>query len=167
MSIVYGGPPYGWNTSQRLSDIEQMLYTFPRINEHIVPLTTYLLYAKSQLRFDLSTQFTAVFSENMKNKFIEYLRDLQDRAKVQVPLDEGNFKAEVAAFGDLETAIKRPHLDVSPVYRYAAAVQQGALSFIDDQLIADAVSVLRVNPYMFFAYGEGYVSLMPIAWGDL
>lgn len=167
MAIVYGGPPYGWNTSQRMHDIEQMLYTFPRVNERIMPLTTYLLYAKSQLRFDLSTQFTAVFSENMKNKFVEHLRELEEKAKVQVSLDDGNFKAEVAAFGDMETAIQHPHLDVSPVYRYAAAVQQGLLAYIDDQLIADAVAVLRVNPYLFFAYGEGYVPLMPIAWEDL
>lgn len=167
MSIVYGGPPFGWNTSQRIAEIEQMLYTFPRINDRILPLTTYLLYAKSQLRFDLSTQFTAVFSENMKNKFIEHLRELSEKAKVQVSLDAGNFKAEVAAFGDMEVAIKSPHLDVSPVYRYAAAVQQGLLAYIDDTLIADAVAVLRVNPYLFFAYGKDYVPLMPIAWEDL
>ena len=167
LSIIYGSPPYGWNTQQRMADIQKLLYTLPRIQEHVPPLTTYLLFAKARLRFDLTTQFTAIFSENMKAKFVEYMKELDDRSKVQAALDDGNFKAEVAAFGDLETAIKKPHLDVSPVYRYAAAVQQGLLAYIDDSLISEAVSALRVNPYLFFAYGDAYVPLMPIAWEGL
>lgn len=168
MSIVYGSPPYGWTTPQRLDEIEFMLRGFPKVHDNLsVPLTTYLLFARSSLRFDLSTLYSAVFSEKTKNIFPEHLRELKEQAKVQVALDDGNFKAEVAAFGSLEGAIVEPHLDVSPLYRYMAAIQQGMLTVVDDSLVAAACMKLRENPYLYFAYGEDYVPLMPIAWEDL
>lgn len=168
MAVVYGSPPYGWTTAQRLEEISFMLASFPKITDtHTVPLTTYLLFAKGSLRFDLSTLYSAVFSEKIKNIFLEHLRELQDQARVQVSLDDGNFKAEVAAFGSLEEAITAPHLDVSALYRYMAAIQQGMLMCVEDSLVAEAVRGLRSNPYLYFAYGDDFVPLMPIAWEEL
>ena len=167
MSVVYGSPPYGWTTPDRLSSIQAMLMMFPKIRDRVVPLTTYLLYAKSSLRLDLVTRYEAVFSERMRSSFVDHLDILRNQASVQVPLDDGNFKAEVTAFANMEMAIMAPHLDVSPLYRYMVAIQQGMLMCVDDNLVADAVSCLRTNPYLYFAYGQDFEDLMPIAWGDL
>ena len=164
LCVVYGSPPYGWTTTDRLSAMANFVLTLRPIHGRPVPLSTYLLYAKSVLRFDLSTNFTAVFSEKIKNSFSEHLITLEDTAKVQVALDDGNFKAEVAAFGDMAIAITSPHLDISALYRYMAAIQQGMLSCITDSLVADAVHCLRSNPYLYFSYGDDYIELMPVTW---
>ena len=161
---VYGSAPYGWLTEDKVRDIYQMLLLFPQIRGNHPPLTTYLLFARSCLRFDLTTNYNAVFSEKMKNSFVEHLRSLEDEARVQVELDDGNFKAEVAAFGSIENAVKSPHLDITPLYRYMAAIQQGMLSCVTDELVTASVQCLRVNPYLYYAYGPGYTELMPIAW---
>lgn len=164
LAAVYGSPPYGWTTPERLAEISATIVSLPSVRGKPFPLTTYLLFARSSLRFDLSTQFSAVFSEKIKNSFSEHLRTLPSNAKVQVSLDDGNFKAEVVAFGDLAIAISEPHLDISPLYRYMAAIQQGMLSCITDRLVAEAVHCLRVNPYLYYEYGDDYTVLMPITW---
>lgn len=164
LSVVYGSPPYGWTTPERLSEIASMVAALPTVRGRSFPLTTYLLFARSHLRFDLSTQFSAVFSEKIKNSFSEHLLTLPTNAKVQVSLDDGNFKAEVVAFGDMSVAISEPHLDISPLYRYMAAIQQGMLSCVTDSLVADAIHCLRVNPYLYYEYGDDYTTLMPITW---
>lgn len=162
---VYGSLLYPWVSSDaRRDEIAAAMNSFPRIRDNVVPLTTFLLFAKKELGLTLSIQFTAVFSEKIKNSFLEHLLTLEDQSRVQVALDDGNFKAEVAAFGNMEEAITHPHLDVSPLYRYMAALQQSLLVCVDDKLISDAVSWLRYNPYLYFAYGDAYVPLMPVAW---
>lgn len=167
LSVVYGSPPYGWNTYERFSHIQEVLRQLPKVNGREVPLTTYLLFAKASLRMDLIIRFDVVFSENLQSQFASHMRQLEDQSKVQVTLDDGNFKAEVTAFASLEMAIKEPHLDVSPLYRYMVAIQQGMLTCIEDSLVSEAISALRVNPYLYFAYGPDFEVLMPVTWEDL
>ena len=165
--MCYNGVPYGWNTVERLSAIDSFVSGLRRIEGLEVPLTTFLAFAKAHLRIDLVATFASVFSEKMKMMFEAHLSELADKAKVQVGLDDGNFKAEVAAFGDISRAVTNPHLEISALYRYMAAVQQSQLDAISDALVAEAVGVLRDNPYLYFAYGTEFLQLMPIAWEDL
>lgn len=167
LSLAYGGIPYGWSAPDKFSAIEQFMASFPLIEGRQAPLSTFLLYVKTQLRLDLTATFQTVFSEKMKNSFSEHLRELSNRANVQAGLDDGNFKAEVAAFGDIAKAVSSPHLEISALYRYMAAVQQSLLDVVTDALLKAATAELRENPYLYFAYGRSFLPLMPIAWEAL
>lgn len=167
MSIVYGSPPYGWVTASRLEAVQALILMLPKVHGRDMLLTTYLLFARSSLRFDNSANFDAVFSDKMKSAFIEHTSTLRSQAPVQVALDGGNFRAEVTAFSSMELAITDPHLDVSALYRYMVAIQRGMLMCVDDTLVEEAVSALRTNPFLYFAYGDDFIPYMPIAWEDL
>ena len=167
LNLCYQGVPYGWNATERLSEIGNFMSEFERIEGQEVPLSTYLIFTKTQLRLDLTAAFNAVFSAKLKESFRSRLQELKDKARVQVGLDDGNFKAEVAAFGDIAKAVTSPHLEISALYRYMAAVQQSQLEVITDALVAEATAVLRENPYLYFAYGRDFLPLMPIAWEAL
>ena len=167
LALVYGGVPYGWSAPDKFSAIDIYMSSFPPIEGRQVPLSTFLLFAKTQLRIDLIATFATVFSEKLKNSFSDHLTELSRRANVQAGLDDGNFKAEVAAFGDIAKAVLTPHLEISALYRYMAAMQQSLLDAVTDELVKDAVAGLRENPYLSFAYGKAFLQLMPIAWEAL
>lgn len=167
--VVYGGVPQPW--AFRLNEIadfiENKIPHMFSLEEKHTPLSTYLIYAKGEARFDLQLAFNVVFSEKMKNSFCTHWTEMKENSKVQVNLDVKNLKSEVNAFGSIESAIVNPHLDISPIYRYTTAIQQSLLHLVDEDLVAKAVLMLRTNPYLFFAYGEDYVDLMPITWEDI
>lgn len=164
--IVYGGIPQAW--SSRLNDIACFISAIPKLDrEHCVPITTYLIYARQETRFDLQTAYNAIFSANLSKKFEEAMPVMQEEACVQVKLDVKNMESEVNAFGSLDSAITNPHLDISPVYRYTVAIQQSLLHLIDEDLVSKAITMIRRNPYLFWAYGDAYIDLMPISWEDV
>ena len=163
---VYGSSIESW--SHKLPEISGYMAQFPPVTEgKRVPLVTFLIFAKKQVRLDNAKFFSAIFSEKNATAFMQELPIMAEHAKVQASVDAKNFESEYKAFGDLESAITKPHLDISPVYRYAAAVQYGLLFTISEQLLTFAIRQLRANPFLYFAYGEDYIDLLPIPWEGL
>ena len=167
--IVFDPPP-GW-VHTKTAEIEKFFEDFPLISGNRLPLSTYLIFAKNRVRFDLSTLFATLFSSSMKAQFLEQLPQMKEEASLQAELDQKNFESEVKAFDNsddpIAAAIIAPHLDISEVYRYAAALQASCLFAVNADLFDAAVYQLRANPYLYFAYGDAYMGLMPISWEDL
>lgn len=163
---VYGSPLDSWRS--RVPEINGFMSKFPDVREgKQVPLVAFLLFAKKFVRIDNSKFFTAIFSQANADRFLQELPIMEEHAKVQAAVDAKNFESEYKAFGDLEKVITAPHLDISAVYRYAAAVQYGYLFAISEQLVSTAIGQLRSNPYLYFAYGDDYIELLPIPWEAL
>lgn len=160
---LYGVPLDSWK--HQLPEINRYMSVFPPVTEgRPVPLITFLVFAKKFVRPDNAKFFTAIFSRDNSTRFLQEQPVMESNAKVQASVDSKNFESEVKAFGDTEAAITKPHLNISPIYRYAAAVQYGYLFAVTDKLLEDAIAQLRANPYLYFAYGNDYVELMPIPW---
>lgn len=167
---VYGSSPDVWrHYAERLAvKLEERASNIPPAAPgKPIPPVTYLLYVKRNTRFDVSMLLNVILSDKHLDAFVSETATMQSNAKIQTVLDVKNFKAEVEAFGNIHEAITDPHLEVSALYRYMAALQQGHLSSITPKLIQDAVYQLRCNPYLYFAYGEDHLELMPIPWEGL
>ena len=163
---LYGAPLESWRRAAW--DIAKYMDEFPPIVEgKPVPLITFVIFAKKFVRTDNSKYVSAIFSKDNAMRFKQELPIMAENAKVQASVDSKNFESEVKAFGDTEAAITKPHLNISPIYRYAAAVQNGYIFAVTDKMLEDAIAQLRANPYLYFAYGEDYVELMPIPWEGL
>jgi hypothetical protein len=162
---LYGAPLDSWRRSAW--DIAKYMSNLPPIAGKQVPLITFVIFAKKFVRTDNAKYVSAIFSRDNATRFTQELPIMEESAKVQASVDSKNFESEVKAFGDTEAAITKPHLNISPIYRYAAAVQNGYIFAVTDKMLEEAIAQLRANPYLYFAYGEDYVELMPIPWEAL
>ena len=144
-----------------------VLDTLPKVNNRPMPYVTYFLYVRNEGSLNTARFVDAFLAKSIVDRFANNCPAMQDAANVTASVDFRCFESEVKAFSDVEEAIANPHLDISPLYRYMGAVQQGYIVLITDKLKQEAVLQLRTNPYSFFAYGEDYVPLMPIMWGEL
>ena len=165
LTLCYGDYPPGW--SNQFSDILRALEVLPKVNGRDMPLVTYFFYVTTEKSLNTMRFVNAFISETVVKDFIGACSMLEDNAKVTAAVDFQCFDAEVRAFENTEEAIQDPHLDVSPLYRYLAAVQQDQIVLITDDLQKKAIHQIRQNPYSFFAYGEDFVPLMPITWGEI
>ena len=166
LRLCYGEYPYGW--SNRFPDIMRKLdEDLPKVNNRNMPYSTYFLHTLSEGSLTTAAYIDVVVSEPKIKKFLETCQALEDAAKVTAVTDFQCFEKEVEAFDSQQEAIQNPHLDISPLYRYMAAVQQDQIVLITDELQAQAIHQLRMNPYGYFAYGDDFVPFMPITWGDL
>lgn len=166
ITLTYGCIPNGWNS--RLNDIEVALSKLPLMsNGRMMPLSTYFLRVVSKTNIASMVFVNPVISaDNIKN-FIDSYPELEESAKLEGVVDVKNFCSEVEAFGSIADAITAPHLEISPLYRYIAAVQQSCSILISDDMFESAKRHLRRNPYRFFAYGEESTDYMPLTWEEL
>lgn len=167
LTVMYGSPPFGL-TPTIVREIQTRFDQIPDPSPgYKYPIISFLVFATQNCRFDLSTLYRVVFSDGMFKRFYNQIPVLQEEARTQAVLDAKNFESEVKAFKDIEAAIKNPHLDISELYRYMVALQQGMLFCIEDKLITKAITALRRNPYLYFAYGDEFIELMPTGWEEL
>lgn len=164
--LTYGCMPTNWNS--RLPDIEAALSKLPPLsNGRLMPLSTYFLSVVSKTNIASMVFVNPIISEENIKKFIDRYPEMEEAAKVEGTVDVKNFCSEVDAFGSVSDAITAPHLEISPLYRYIAAIQQSCSILIDDSLFESAKRHLRRNPYRFFAYGDESIEYMPLTWEEI
>ena len=166
IALTYGCIPNGWQ--QRLKEIEVALSKLPPMsNGLLMPLSTYFFRVVSNTNVASMVFVNSVISDDNIKKFIDLCPELEEAAKVEGTVDVKNFYSEVDAFGSVYDAITAPHLEISSLYRYIAAIQQSCSMLIDDNLFESAKRHLRRNPYRFFAYGDESTQYMPLTWEEI
>lgn len=164
--LTYGCMPNNWGN--RLSDIEAALSKLPPLSNGLpMPYSTYFFRVVSKTNISSMVFVNSVISQDNIQKFIDIYPELEEAAKVEGKVDVKNFCSEVEAFGSISDAITSPHLEISALYRYIAAIQQSCSILITDDLFEAAKRHLRRNPYRFFAYGEESISYMPLTWEEI
>lgn len=164
--LTYGCVPNGWKN--RIQDIETALQKLPLMsNGLLMPLSTYFFRVVSKTNVASMVFVNSVISSENIQKFIDSYPELEESAKVEGTVDIKNFCSEVEAFGSISDAITAPHLEISPLYRYIAAVQQSCSILINDEMFEAAKRHLRRNPYRFFAYGDESIPYMPLVWEEI
>lgn len=166
LTRVFGAVPSNWE--HRLPDMERVLTTLPPVDpDRPMPFVTYLLFAVKALNLTAMSYVDNVIGEKTLQSFKEECQGMRETAAVMAVVDAKNFEAEVKAFNDIPTAITNPHLDISPLYRYMAAIQQDYIFLLTPEFQNAAKLVILYNPYMYNAYGDEFVSLMPMAWEEV
>lgn len=165
LTICYDTYPQQW--VNRFPGIMAKLDTLPKVSDNKMPYVTYFLYVHSNESLNTIRFVDAFMSDKVFNAFVNACAGMEKEAGIMASVDFRNFKAEVEAFSNMEEAITNPHLEVSALYRYMAAMQEDYIFLVTQELQADAVKQLRTNPYRYYAYGEHYLPLMPITWGGL
>lgn len=165
LALCYDDYPKSWDS--KFSCIMEKLNNLPLVNGRPMPYITYFLYVHCNHSLATISYIDAVIADKIIEGFKSSCPGMEQAAAVLASVDFSNFKAEVEAFSNIQEAITNPHLDVSALYRYMAAVQEDYLFLITDELQGAAVKQLRENPYRYHAYGDHYLSLMPITWRGL
>ena len=166
LTLCYGEYPMGWRS--QFPEIMQVLSDLPKVNDREMPYVTYFIFVTTEKSLATMRFINAFTHPGLVKEFITTrCPALEDSAKVTAAVDFHCFDAEVKAFEDTQEAIQAPHLDVSPLYRYLAAVQQDQIVLITEEIQNAAIYQIRKNPYSYFAYGEDFLPLMPIVWGEI
>ena len=165
LSLCYDSYPQHWE--YKFGAIMEKLTRLPKVSGRDMPYSTYFIYATTQPSLRTASIIDMTVADKVINAFLAQCQSMEQSATVLASVDFKNFKAEVEAFSNVQEAITNPHLDVSPLYRYMAAIQEDYLCLITSELQSQAVRQLRENPYKYYAYGDHYLALMPISWRDL
>ena len=170
--LVLGGVPSSW-------DVERMIEPFDNLAplskqtaielpvEAYPPLTTYLMWLVRVKGLNYLVYARSVLAVDSMESFVNSYQDMAEDAKLIANIDVTNFIAEKDITEDFQKLIDTPVLDITALYRYIATQELSMEFLASDELIRKAVKELRVNPYLFFAYGSDKMQLMPICWGEL
>lgn len=144
--------------------IEQRLSKLPKVRDDFpMPFSTYIL--KALVTHGLTYRLlnvNAFLSEQYISDFINSYSKMRDVANIQAELDKRNFQDEIMTRQEIVPALKAPQLDISEIYRYAVAVHLSMLTYIPDDVKATAVYKLRLNPFLYIAYGDQFEAYMPV-----
>lgn len=165
LTLCYESYPTTW--SSRFGEIMAKLDTLPKVCNNAMPYITYFLYVHATESLNTIRFVDAFMADRVFVPFVNSCPNMDKEAAVIASVDFKNFKAEVEAFSNMEEAITNPHLEVSELYRYMAAMQEDYIFLVTQELQAAAVKQLRINPYRYYAYGDDYLPLMPTTWGAL
>lgn len=166
-----GGVPASWN----LYLISKGLDLAPLNNQSAVtlaceiapPVSTYLFWLLRVKGLKQLVHSNSILSAEDTAGFAGSYQEMADDAVLQAKLDVSNFVAEQDIVEDLSKLVESPVLSISALYRYIALQERSMEFLVSDELCRKAIKELRVNPYLYFVYGEEAVSLMPILWEEL
>lgn len=166
-NLVLGGVPPKWGKSG-FDLVLEFLVKLPEIRDgYATPHTTYLIYIVNSGDTSAMSFAQAAVNTKMAEGFLNHMGSLDDMTPVLATGDIEGFHREVEAFGDIEQAILKPHLGITPLYRYIAAFQNGLFPLVDTEMMNSAKLQLRTNPFLFFAYGQRMQTYMPLLWKDV
>lgn len=131
------------------------------------PVSTYLIYLLSKPDKNYCAYMQSITSDPILSEYNHYFSDLANDAHVIAVTDVSNFQQELDAFDDIEKAICKPHLYISPLFRYMRSMEMSYDFLVDDILFHDAQYQLRKNPYFFEAYGDELKIYMPLLWEEI
>lgn len=168
---VLGSAPSVWNFGEiaRRLDSLQPLSEQPVIrldSSYAMPPVTYFYWLLRNKGAGSLAYTTSIVSAANISEFEADYRDLAEEAMLTARLDRSNFAAE-RSITPLDQLLHHSLLAITAVYRYIAA-QENSLEFmLTDKLILKAIKEIRANPFLFFAYGQDEMSLMPVLWEDV
>lgn len=166
-----GGVPASWN----LYLISSGLDLAPLNNqtaikftcEVIPPVSTYLFWLLRVKGIKQLVYTNSILSADSINGFTNSYQDMAEDAILQAKLDKANFVAEQDITEDIAKLIDSPVLAISELYRYIVTQERSMEFLANDELIRKAIKELRVNPFLYFSYGDDTLELMPILWEEL
>ena len=167
-----GGVPASWNltrVSEGMEGISQMANqtAIKFAYELYPPASTYLFWLLRVKGLQYLTHVNSVISADAITNFNESYQDMAEDALLQAKLDKSNFVAEQDITEDIAKLIESPVLAISELYRYIVTQEKSIEFLASDELIRKAVKELRVNPFLYFVYGDDSIELMPILWEEL
>ena len=170
--LTLGGVPASWNL-RRIS--EALVAIAPMSKQTAVaqtygkypPVSTYFYWLIRVKGVTHLTYTNSIAASDSITGFNESYQDMADDAVLQAKLDVANFIAEQDITEDMSKLIDSPVLAISAVYRYIATQERSMEFLVSDELMRKAIKELRVNPFLFFVYGDEAIELMPILWEDM
>lgn len=167
-----GGVPASWNLhkiSEQLEGVASMSsQSAIRFDYDLYPpASTFFFWLLRVKGLQYLTHTSSVVSADSIHSFNESYQDMAEDALLQAKLDKSNFVAEQDITKDLGKLIDCPVLAISALYRYVVTQEKSVEFLASDELIRRAVKELRVNPFLYFAYGDEVIGLLPILWEDL
>lgn len=163
-NIVLQGLPETWGYN--MTPIIEGFRMLPPVAEgYPMPYTTYLLYIVKKYGITAKLLYANALFADVSN-FVNSYRSMESAAADITHMDTLNFNAELEAFDDMESAILKPHLGISPLYRYIIAHDVCMEMILKPANAESAILQLRENPFFYFQYPD-HINLMPIKWEDL